>query len=164
MIATEYAKTIFDVHPNLDTCMDEFNALISVYDDLLTLMQSPNINKDAKHEILKNTLKGFTDDFIYFLYVVVDNNRFMEMKNIQIEFKKMYYKKNGIALVDVYTSNILTDDEKKSIISFLMMKLNMKIELNEIIDKNNDGIKLIYNGNVIDYTIEKRMNDMHFSL
>lgn len=164
MVSTEYAKTIFEIHPNKKTLMEEFNCFIKFYDELNPVMQSPNIKKEAKHEIIKKSFKDFTDEFIYFIYVVIDNDRFNEIENIYKEVKKMIYKENNVALVDLYTKNDLTKEEKNNIVSFLKNKLNQDVELKITLDENIDGIKLIYNGNVLDYTISTRLGNMRFSL
>lgn len=164
MIATEYAKSLFDVHPNLDLCLEEYDCFKEFYNELSPLMLSPNITNEDKKEVINKSLKNFTKEFIYFIYVIIDNNRFREVLDIYNEFVKLYYKKNNIALVDVCTKNELKVDEKKKLVSFLEEKLGMEVKLNIVLDENILGLKVVYNGNVIDYTVSSLLEKMRFSL
>ena len=164
MIGIEYAKSLMEIHPDINLCMDEFNAFNSVYDELCPIMRSPGISIDEKHQIIDKAFKSFTKEFIYFLYVVIDNNRFQYLDEIFKEFKKLYDLKNNMTTCDVYTSNKLDNKEKQSIIKYLEKELNKKVVLNEIIDKNIAGIKIIADGKTIDYSLENRINNMRFSI
>ena len=164
MIGLEYAKSLFEVHPDLEKALDEFNAFISFYDELLPIMKSPGITSEDKHEIIKKSFKNFSDEFIFFIYVVIDNNRFSNINEIYNEFKKLANEKNNIASCDVYTSNKLSASEIKEVTKYLENELKKKIVINEIIDKNINGIKIIALGKTIDYSLETRINNMRFSI
>ena len=164
MIGIEYAKALIETHPNKDKALEEFNVLISFYDDLSPIMKSPGISYNEKHEIIKKSLKGFSEEFIYFIYVIIDNNRFSNLFEIHKEFKKLYDKSNNVATCDVYTNNKLKESEKKEIIKYLEKTLNKTIEINEIIDNEIKGIKLICDGKTLDYSLTSRINNMRYSL
>ena len=164
MIGIEYAKALIETHPNKDKALEEFNVLISFYDDLSPIMKSPGISYNEKHEIIKKSLKDFSDEFIYFIYVIIDNNRFSNLFEIHKEFKKLYDKSNNVATCDVYTNNKLKESEKKEIIKYLEKTLNKTIEINEIIDNEIKGIKLICDGKTLDYSLTSRINNMRYSL
>ena len=57
MIGIEYAKALIETHPNKDKALEEFNVLISFYDDLSPIMKSPGISYNEKHEIIKKSLE-----------------------------------------------------------------------------------------------------------
>jgi len=164
MIGLEYAKALFEIHPNKDICLDEFKVFTSFYDDLSPIMKSPGISYNEKHDLIKKTLKGFSDEFIYFIYVIIDNNRFSNLTEIYNEYKKLYDLSNNTVTCDVYTSNKLKDSEKKEIKKYVEKTLNKTVELNEIIDSEIKGIKLICDGKTLDYSIDSRINNMRFSL
>ena len=164
MIGLEYAKALFETHPNKDVCLDEFKVLTSFYDDLSPIMKSPGISYNEKHDIIKKSLKDFSDEFIYFIYVVIDNNRFSNLLEIYKEYKKLYDLSNNIVTCDVYTSNKLKENERKEIKKYLEKTLDKKVELNEIIDEEIKGIKLICDGKTLDYSINSRLDNMRFSL
>ena len=164
MIGVEYAKSLYEVHPDKKLCLDEFKTFMSFYDELSPVIKSPGINKNKKHEIIKNSFKSFSDEFVYFIYVVIDNDRFTSLNDIYKEYIKLYNKENNIALCDCYVSKKLTVTEKKEVIAFLEKELNKKIELNEIIDENMKGIKIVCENKTIDYTIESRISNMRLSI
>lgn len=164
MIGIEYAKSLIDIHPDLDKCMDEFKTFISFYDELSPVMKSPGISSLNKHEIIDKSLKNFTKEFIYFLYVVIDNDRFTNLKEIFDEFEKLYNEKKNIALCNVYSKNKLSEKDKKQIIDYLTKKLGKSVVLKEIIDEEIIGIKIEALGSTIDYSLESRINNMRFSI
>ena len=164
MIGVEYAKSLIEIHPDLEKCMEEFKAFISFYDTLSPVMKSPGISNDDKHNIIKESFKGFSQEFIYFIYVVIDNDRFDHVNEMFDEFEKIYNDKFDIALCSVYSSFRINEKERKQIIKFLDEKLKKKIVLKEIIDENVCGIKITTNGNTIDYSLESRINNMRFSI
>ena len=164
MIGLEYAKSLYEVHPDKKIAMDEFTSFMSFYDELSPVMKSPAISINDKHDIIKKSLKGFTNEFIYFLYVIIDNNRFSSLDEIYKEYKKLFNKDNNIASCDCYTNKKLSDKEKKEIIKFLEKEFKKSIELNEIIDVNSLGIKIVCGNKTIDYTIEARINNMRLSI
>ena len=164
MIGIEYAKALMEIHPNIDNAMDEFKVLISFYDDLSPIMKSPGISCDEKHDIIKKSLKNFSEEFIYFVYVIIDNNRFINLNEIFDEFKKLYDAKNNLATCKVYSSFKLKETEKKNIIKYLEKETNKKIELDEIIDESIKGIKLECEGKTLDYSLDSRLSNMRFSM
>jgi F-type H+-transporting ATPase subunit delta len=164
MIGKEYAKSLVETHSNLDTCMEEFKVFISFYDTLNPIMKSPGISYKEKHDIIDKSFKNFSKDFLCFIYVVIDNNRFSYLNEIFSEFKKMYDEKNNIATCDVYSSVSLKEKEKKEIISYLEKTFNKKVMINELIDENIIGIKLVCEGETIDYSLESRINKMRVNI
>ena len=164
MIGVEYAKSLYEVHPDKKLCLDEFRTFMNFYDELSPVIKSPGIKKIEKHEIIKKSFKNFTNEIIYFMYVVIDNDRFINLGEIYSEFVKLFNKENNIASCDCYTNKKLTNIEKKEVLSFLEKELNKKIELNEIVDANTSGIKIICDNKTIDYTVEARINNMRLSI
>lgn len=164
MIGLEYAKSLYEIHPNKDQAKDEFQAFMSFYDELSPVMKSPAISVNEKHDIIKKSLKNFSMEFIYFLYVVIDNNRFSYLKEAYSEFMKLYNNDNNIAMCSCYTNKKLSDKEKKEIIKFLEKEFKKNILLDEIVDSSYLGIKLVCENKSIDYTIENRINNMRLSI
>jgi len=164
MVGIEYAKSLYEIHPNNKLCLDEFKCFMSFYDELSPVIESPGIKKIEKKEIIKKSFKDFSLEFIYFIYVVIDNDRFSNLEEIFNEYSKMYNEFENIALCDCYTNNKLSDKEKKEVIKFLEKELNKTIVLNEIVDSNISGIKIVCDNKTIDYTIESRINNMRLSI
>jgi ATP synthase F1 delta subunit len=164
MIGVEYAKSLYETHSDTKVCLEEFKLLMNFYDELSPLLKSPGISKLEKHNIIDKTFKSLSKDFKCFLYVVIDNDRFNNLKEIYTEFVKLYNEANNIASCDCYSSNKLSEKEKKEIIKFLEKELKKEIELNEIVDASYIGIKIVYNNKTIDYTLEARINNMRLSI
>ncbi len=164
MVEKEYAKSLYEVHPNIKLCLDEFKTFMNFYDELSPVMKSPSIKKQDKKNIIKESFKSFTSEFIYFIYVVIDNDRFILLNEVYNEFIKLYNLENNIASCDCYTNIKLKESEKKEVIKFLEKELNKNIELNEIIDSNTSGIKIVCENKTIDYTVESRISNLRLSI
>ena len=164
MLGLEYAKSLYEIHPDKKLCLDEFKTFMNFYDELSPVMKSPGVSKANKKDIIKKSFKSFTDDFIYFIYVVIDNDRFTELNSIYNEFIKLYNADKNIASCDCYTDKKLNSKEKLEVIKYLEKELNQTIELNEIVDENTNGIKIVCGNKTIDYTLESRINNMRLSI
>ena len=164
MLGFEYAKALYDIHPDKNKCMDEFTCFMNFYDELSPVMKSPVISDNDKKNIIKKSFNSFSDEFIYFIYVAIDNDRFSYLIDSYKEFKKLYNDENNIAECACYTNKSLTKKEKDDVIKFLEKEFNKKIVLNEIVDDSYIGIKIEYENKTIDYTVESRINNMRLSI
>ena len=128
MIEREYSKALYDLAENVNDIKEEFNTFIILNDDeLSSVLNSPKIKKEDKKALLRSVLKGFNEVFIDFLCVLIDNNRFNIIKNINKDFNDLILEENGIVKVMVSTSKKLSDAELNELSDYLCKKLNKKI-------------------------------------
>ena len=162
MIEKEYALALYESCEDFEETKFELENFLIVYHELKPIMESPMIKINEKKKLLQKTLVGFSDLFLHFLFVLLDNKRINLIEEIEKAFSKLCFEKKNIAIVDVHVSKALSKEEKEKILSFLKIKLQCDVEIKEIKDLGYlGGIKIIYNGNCIDYSTSDRMNKMH---
>lgn len=152
----EYAKSLFELSSNINETLDEFqafNELLSVY-GFFDMLKAPNIGKTEKKALLEKALVDFSKTFLHFLYVLIDNNRINEIKDIYNEFFKMVCKKNNIEIVDLYLAKEINDSAETEITIKIEKTLNKKIVIKKHIDPAIiGGIRIEFDGKVIDDSV-----------
>lgn len=172
MIAFEYAKAIFELasqynkHEIINDNFSVFLKLLKDNPDYVKVLTFPNISNDSKKDSLKNTLIGFDDLFLDFLYVLVDKRRISIIEEIGQEYARMEREINNVTKVDVYSAQELTKEETKEILSKLEKLIKgQEILINNIVDSSLiGGIKAVYNGKEIDFSLSKKLTDLKKSL
>lgn len=161
MVENEYSKALFELSDNNKVTLDEFKLFIELLnvDGFKDVLNSPKIATIEKKNIIRNSLKNFSELFINFICVILDNNRFELIDNIYDTYYNLILDNENTIIVDAYSSNKLNDDEVKKITLNISKKLNKKVILNNIVDNSIiGGIKIIYNGLQIDLTVNDKIN------
>ncbi len=172
MIAFEYANALFELatkenkHEIVSDEYSLFLKLIKDNPDFLKILTFPNIVKDEKKETIKKTLVGFDDLLLNFFYVLIDNNRMDIVEEIGQEFAKMEREYNNVTKVDVYTAIKLTKEELKEVeVKLSNIITNTQILINNIEDPSLiGGMKAVYEGKEIDFSLNKKLNDLKKNL
>ena len=158
-VSLQYAKSLYDLSKDLDQDLNDLEVLkscISNSNELVKVLMHPSISKEEKKELFKNLLSGKVEDyFLYFVYVLVDNERILELENIYDTFKMLVDEKNNILNCEVVSKYPLDNNVKEDLIKYLSQKYQKKIILKELVnDELIGGIKVIVQNEVIDYTID----------
>ena len=134
--------------------------------DFKKIIETNTIRHNKKLELLKNVLKGFDSLFIDFLAVVNDHDRFKEINNIMVEYKKIIDNAKNILHVDVMSCYKLQEDELKRIRNALERKYPSKnIEITNVIDESLiGGINIVCNGQNYDISLKRQLDVMKASL
>ena len=163
-----YSKALFDLaieNKSYDSIFDSFQNFVLLYEDNELLRQfllSRNVSDSDKKDLIKNKLSSFNNDFIYFLYVLIDNNHFDLILDIFDEFKKTYYKNNHKKEVILVSNSKL--DKKE--ISLIHEKLDSIYPDDEIIivEKINEdilsGYEVYIDGKKISANVSKELADL----
>jgi len=143
-------------------------------DNLLTFKKSltnqdwkfflhPKITKAEKHQVLEKLNLDLL--VLNFLKVLVDNDRLELLDLIIVNYQELLNELKGFALVKVTTKVKLSSSNLKKLEISLNQRLNKEIKLEEIIDDTlGGGIKLEYQGEVIDLSINSLINDIKTQL
>ncbi len=172
MVSQEYSKAIYELactNNIVDEINDNLNAFVSLLDenpDFVKVLTYPKISKEDKKKTLKDTLINFNDLFVTFLYVLIDNNRIDEIKDIKSDYQRRVNESNGIYDVLVYSATKLNDDQLNQTKQSLIKLLNAKsININNMVDESLiGGIKAFYNGKTFDLSVNNKLNSLKNSL
>lgn len=164
-VSLQYAKSLYDLSKDLDQDLNDLEVLkscISNSNELVKVLMHPSISKEEKKELFKNLLSGKVEDyFLYFIYVLVDNERILELENIYDTFKMLVDEKKNILNCEVVSKYPLDKNIKEDLIKYLSQKYQKEIKLKETInDELIGGIKVIVLNEVIDYTIDSTLTNL----
>jgi len=162
-VSKEYSNVLFDLELDYQYVVSELKLLINVLKDIeiVKFFKSPIISSNEKKRIIKEALRLDDGDFLYFLYVLVDNKRIDMIDNIYVDYCDLIDQKLNVGRFTVYTPTMLEEKIKSNIIIMLEKKYNKKVILDVIIDENLiGGIVIKYKNNVIDDSISFRLLDL----
>ncbi len=166
-IANQYALAVFSLASKEKRGKDFLNILETfvkgIDEDTYKFFAHPKISGLDK----KQTLEKVVNDILLlnFLKVLVDNDRFSLIEAISLEYKDILNNLNQIMNVNVVSNKPLNKINLDKIKNKLKEKYNRKIQIEEIIDRNIiGGFRIEFEGNVIDETINKQLNDIKSSL
>ena len=164
----QYARAFFDIvmeENTLNEAKESFDVFVDVLNsnsDFALVLNSPKIKVEEKKELIKNTFEGCLEDFILFLYVVLDNGRIEKILGIYTEFTHLYNEENKIKVVDVVSANKLTDEENIKLLNSLKkyysgyeVILRNKIDLSVV-----GGYHILVNGISIDLSVKRKIVDL----
>ena len=164
-VSIQYAKSLYELSTDLDKDLNDLEVLKSCISDnieLVKVLQHPSISKEEKKEIFKNLLSGKVENyFLYFIYVLVDNERILEIDHIYDTFKMLVNEKQNILNCEVISKYPLSINIKNDLVKFLENKYQKQIIINETIDDSLiGGIKVIVQNEVIDYTFDSTLMNL----
>ena len=167
-VGLQYAKAIFDLacDKNLEEVyfdnLKTINNLISSDDNVFKTFSHPGISYDDKKNILKNVLDNKVEnEFLHFLFVLIDNDRFQDLEDIVDSYQYYLNEKKKECNAKIFTKYNLLDEEIENIRKKLQMHFNKKINIEQIVDENLiGGIIINIDGKVIDGSIISQMHDL----
>lgn len=170
-LSRQYAKALFDLAIEKNEVQEVYNNLLILKkafqdDKFKKLMESINISKEEKKEILKNILNSLDDSyFLFFHYVLIDNDRFDVYDQIVDAYKELLQEYLKVMDIDVYTKFNLTELEKQKIKSNLDNRFNKNVSICYHIDPSLiGGIKVVSEGLIIDYSLDTQLKEMKKSI
>ncbi|MDO4813494.1 MAG: ATP synthase F1 subunit delta [Gemella sp.] len=168
VLAGKIAKSLFNI-------AKENNALSVVENDLtesvksilneksfITLMNNPNILKEKKSQIIDAAFKGVNPYVVNVIKILANDlqiNSIVEVKEAFLNLNNRFNKKQIVKVESVYK---LTDEELEKVANAIKSKTNVdNVEIENVIDESLiGGLKISYDGKVIDSTIKARIQEM----
>lgn len=169
MVESEYAKALYEIaqeNKKEELYRDYFRVLMKILfsdEDFNKLLNSPFVDKEEKKNFIKNTFsKVYDDDFLNFLYVVIDHNRAYKLVDIKVEYKKLVLASSGIVRIYVTSAKKLSDKELSDIEKSLKDKYGgKKLELrNEVDEALIGGIQITANDESIDLSAKNSLDKL----
>lgn len=168
MAYNNYSVALFDITNekantnSIKTQFQDFYDVLKKQSDFRKLLNHPAIKLEDKKAIIKNVFKNIDLDLLYFLYVVLDNNRFDMIDEIYHDFESLIFEQNDTVLLEVYSVNLLSEAQKQRITNLMTKRfVNKKIIIENLIDKNLiGGIKVLHAGVSIDISLKVRLEEL----
>lgn len=168
MISKEYAVALFELGNDLDKIESfsrELKSFVEIIDnnpDFMKLMTHPKLSTGEKKEMIdKIKTKDLDEDFIYFIYVLIDNGRFQELRDICDQYESLINVSSNIMVINAISSKELSKDEVKKITVVLEKKYHKTIKIIPSVDSSLlDGVRLEFEGKVLDTSYKATLNDL----
>ncbi len=165
MVEAEYAKALFELaSTNKEEIKEELEVFVNALDSnkgIYQIFDAPNISNKDKKDIITKITKGFNDTLVRFLYVLVDNERMLNIKEITEEYKLLLNDSLKAIDVNVTSKEALDDIQKDKLNNLLSTKLGRKVNIINIVDNNLiGGIKCEYDGKLIDLSVRGKLNQI----
>lgn len=155
-LSYQYAEALYalSVEKQKDVLMrTELERFILAYQgEIKQVLDHPKVTIADK----KNLIQGLKLDTLmnHFLFVLIDNQRLPEVDSILKAYQNLLDQRNQVLRAKVYSNKPLSIKELDGIKVALQTKLNRVTILDNVIDpKIVGGIKIAYDGNVVDHTI-----------
>lgn len=166
-VSLQYAKALFDLAQDSNKVNEYYEYLKVVNEvfkdeEILKTLLHPLVKNDNRKDILNNTFKEYVDNrFLSFLYVLVDNDRLLELENIESSYKYYLNDANQVTDAIIFTKYEISDAELVNIKNKLENKFSKKVNIKVNIDeKLIGGIVIQIDGKVIDGSMFTQLNDI----
>lgn len=168
LISKRYAYALFKAGLELNR-LKEFNEdfssvtyILFKEKELQKIFSHPKISRTEKKELLNSIFGGrISREVLNFLFVLVDKRRENAIMEINKEFLKLFNEHENIIEVTAVTSVLMDDNVKNKLRITLENKLNKKVQLKNVVDKDIIGGVLLNIGNkVIDGTVKGQLQEI----
>ena len=134
--------------------------------EMMSFFTNPVIKANEKKDLIRKSFKDFNENFIYFLYVLIDNNRFINIHDIYEKFIDIYLNKNNMISIKLFSAEKLKENDINRIIGLLGARFNnKKIVYENIVDSSLiGGIKVLANDTLINLNTKTSIDDLKNSL
>ena len=171
MVAKEYAKALHEIAEELnilDIIKNQYKITLDLLKDqeMMSFFTNPVIKSNEKKDLIKKSFSDFNENFVYFLYVLIDNNRFNFINDIYEKFIDIYLNKNDMISIKLFSAEKLKENDINRIIELLRPRFNnKKIVYENIVDSSLiGGIKVLANDTLINLNTKTSIDDLKNSL
>ncbi|QLY40258.1 ATP synthase F1 subunit delta [Hujiaoplasma nucleasis] len=163
----QYALALFSLaseKKEIEIIYQELNQLIQgLDDDSFKFFLNPKIENKEKHQVIEKVLNNQL--LINFFKALIDNNRFNFVEEILKAYKELLNESQNIGELIVFSNKALSQENKDKLIQKFTKVLNKKIIINEVIQPSIiGGIRIEYQGSVIDQTVDASLEQIKSSL
>ncbi len=172
MVGNEYAKAIYELAQEskktktFSECFMTVSETAIKNEQFMEILTSPVITKKEKKEIIKKVYASLDADFVNFLYVIIDHNRFSIFKEIYDDYENLILTDKNIIKAQVFSVNELSDAQMKEVIKALEQRYkDKKIEAENIINPELiGGIRVLVNNESYDLSIKTNISKLKESI
>ena len=166
-VAFQYAEALFSLameENQVDNVLQSYQDFVAAQDqEIYKFLTHPKISKKDKKEVVS---KAISDElFKNFVFVLIDKSRIDYLVDCLEELQVIIDNQNKVMNVEVYSGRILESSEIKRLTNNLSKKHNRKVRLNNIVDESIiGGLRIEYDGNILDETINNYLNTLKSNL
>ena len=143
--------------------LGNFGAAYAQSAELRTLLASPAVSVEAKHEVMGKIVKrlGASKIIRNFLFVIADHRRTQLIPEIAAAFEQVLRQRQSVAEAEISSAIELTAAQKKELAGTLGRLTGKKIEPKYSLDPSLLGGAVVRIGDTIyDGSLRTRLNDM----
>ncbi|MCR5741951.1 MAG: ATP synthase F1 subunit delta [Gammaproteobacteria bacterium] len=167
-LSFEYANALYELSSK-EKSQEDILASLKLFDEvlkdemILKFFKNPEISIDVKKSFIDKDIKDTL--FKHFLFVLLDNRRIEIIGDIAKDFEGIYLISQKLKKVKVSSNKELTKDYLLKLKNNLESKLKSKVLIENVIDNNiTAGIRIEYDSNLIDLTVDKKLSDLLVAL
>ncbi|MBF0746929.1 ATP synthase F1 subunit delta [Gemella sp. 19428wG2_WT2a] len=168
VLAGKIAKSLFNIAKENDALLVVENDLTESSKSILneqsfiTLMNNPNILIEKKCQIIDAAFKGVNPYVVNVIKILANNLHVNLIDEVREDFQKLNNKFNKTQLVKVESVYKLTDEELEKVANAIKSKIKVdNVEIENVLDETLiGGLRISYDGKVIDSTIKARIQEM----
>lgn len=140
----------------------ELNTLHQCFEaepEFIRLLNCPSLTKQERCNILDESFRGKVHLYVLnFLKILTEKGYIRHFRHCCEAYRDIYYRDNGILLVEAVTAVPLTPDQLKRLTQKLTTITGKQIELRGRVDPSClGGVRLNYDGKQLDDTVEHRL-------
>ncbi|MBN2540164.1 MAG: ATP synthase F1 subunit delta [Bacilli bacterium] len=166
-IANQYALAVFSLAEEAKR-HEEFKKVLSAFvqsvdEETHKFFAHPKIERTTKMELVEKSVEDVL--LANFLKVLIENDRFSLLEAIDMEYQEILDNLNKVMQVKVLSNQPLTKANIAKIEIKLKNTYHRSIEFEFVVDKSIlGGVRIEFEGNVIDETINKQLDSIKSSL
>ena len=166
-VERQYARAVFLLaleRKEVDEVYSELKNFIKSLDtETRQFFLHPKIDKQDKQNVIEKAIKNQL--LVNFLKVIIDNDRFDLLETISYAYLDLINELNETVEVHVFSNQALTDENINKIKNNLEQKLLKKVKITQTIDSSIiGGIRIVFQGKIIDQTINSSLEKMKQTL
>lgn len=170
-IARPYAKAVFDLakesgdYESWSAALSQLS-MIAQDEEFVQLVNDPRVTNQQQVDLLSDLAKGsLPANGDNFLQLLVQNDRLTALGDIASQYADLVAKEQSLISAEVVTAMPLSDEQQAQLKSALEMRLNSKVEINQVVDQSLLGGAIIKAGDlVIDGSAKGRIEKLTTAL
>lgn len=170
-MALRYGQALYSLASetnNVSTWQKEIKAVKELLKDnpeFLTILSSAFISLEERKQIVDKTFVSFDTQVVFFIKVILDNNRVNYIFEILESFNSLCNESLGVLEGIIYSVEPLTKENIQKLEAKFSKKENVAIEFKNIIDKSLiGGLKVVISDRIYDDSVKFHLEKMKSAL
>lgn len=166
-VGKRYAEAIYDIansKNNIKEVYEVLNQIMELYTkdyEFKTFITSPLIDVAEKKNVISKLFYTSNEDILHIVFYLLDKNRVDSIRDITVEYLKIYYLRNNILDVEATFATNPTKEQQEKLVKNLEIKTGKKVQLIIKIDKSIIGGGILKIGDTImDGSIRKELDNI----